>query len=159
MTATGTVCALHLTDREGAPMNGVPSLRLVKGIGAADDRLGLEASARGAEVEPAKQVTLIEREACMAAAAELGAAFDACASRRNIETEGGDLNALVGRTYRVGANVVLRGVEPCDPCGHLQKMTGLPGLVAALAGRGGLRAEVVTGGTVHAGDVIDPRGE
>jgi len=154
MRATGTVRSLYLTNAEGTPMRGVPSLRLEPGLGAADDRLGLQAAAQGEEVEPGKQVTLIEREACDAAAAALGAAFDARASRRNIETEGIDLNALVGRTFRVGADVVLRGVEPCDPCAHLQKMTGLPGLVAALAGRGGLRAEVITGGAVRPGDGI-----
>jgi MOSC domain-containing protein YiiM len=69
-------------------------------------------------------------------------------------TEGVPLNELVGTTFRVG-EVVLKGLELCEPCGYLEKRT-FPGIKAALKGRGGLRCCVVKGGTVRIGDGIEP---
>jgi MOSC domain-containing protein YiiM len=46
--------------------------------------------------------------------------------------------------------VRLRGIRLCEPCTHLQKLTGvkvLPGLVH----RGGLRAEILRGGKMSPG--------
>ena len=51
--------------------------------------------------------------------------------------------------------VVLRGIELCEPCSYLEKCT-FPGIKKALLHRGGLRAEVLTGGTIRPGDAIRP---
>jgi MOSC domain-containing protein YiiM len=64
------------------------------------------------------------------------------------------LNHLVGREFTVGA-VLLRGTRLCEPCAHLEALSA-PGVQRALAHRGGLRAEVVAGGTVRVGDAIGP---
>jgi len=69
----------------------------------------------------------------------------------NVETRGVDLLALVGRQFRIG-EVVLRGNRACEPCRYLDRVTGQPAK-AALAGRGGLRATVITGGAVRVGDL------
>ena len=67
-------------------------------------------------------------------------------------TEGADLDALVGKTFAIG-DAVLIGVRDCPPCAYLEGLTR-PGVRAALEGGGGLRADVVQGGTVHLGDDI-----
>jgi len=63
------------------------------------------------------------------------------------------LDALIGREFRVGPDVVLRGERPCTPCTHLEQLTR-PGAIKALWGRGGLRASIVRGGTIRVGDAI-----
>jgi MOSC domain-containing protein YiiM len=41
----------------------------------------------------------------------------------------------------------------CDPCDHLERKTQ-PGVKAGLDNRGGLRAQIVRGGTIRAGDAV-----
>ena len=103
--------------------------------------------------EPLQHISLIEAEAIEAIARDANVLVDAGATRRNITTRGVPLNHLVDRTFKVGAATV-RGVELCEPCGHMEKLTGRPGICAALIHRGGLRAEIVDGGTVRVGDAI-----
>ncbi len=64
------------------------------------------------------------------------------------------LNHLVGREFQIGP-VRLRGIKLCEPCGHLEKMT-VPGIEKALLHRGGLRAEILTSGTLRPGDPVKP---
>jgi hypothetical protein len=60
----------------------------------------------------------------------------------------------VGRTgAQSRRQVVVRGVEICEPCLHLQKMTR-PGIIAGLLHRGGLNADILTGGTISVGDEV-----
>ena len=75
-------------------------------------------------------------------------------TRRNLVTEGVPLLHLIGRTFRVG-DVVFRGIRSCPPCVHLEKLTR-PGVRTALENRGGLRAEILQGGTLRIGDEITP---
>ena len=63
-----------------------------------------------------------------------------------------DLNDLVGREFRIG-NVRCRGVEPADPCVYLEKLLDKP-VVAALAGRAGLRAAILEDGEIAVGDEV-----
>jgi MOSC domain-containing protein YiiM len=66
-------------------------------------------------------------------------------------TTGVSLNHLVGREFMVG-NARLRGIRLCEPCGHLERMTGrkLKGLVH----RGGLRAQILESGEIKVGDPV-----
>jgi MOSC domain-containing protein YiiM len=77
-------------------------------------------------------------------------------ARRNIVTRGIDLNALVGRRFRIGV-VQCFGQRLCEPCAHLERLTataGKPGTLRALIHRGGLRADVLTDGDIHVGQSI-----
>jgi MOSC domain-containing protein YiiM len=60
------------------------------------------------------------------------------------------VNDLVGRRFRVG-EVECLGVELCEPCLHLQGLTR-PGIIKDLIHRGGLRADILSGGTISVGD-------
>jgi MOSC domain-containing protein YiiM len=101
-------------------------------------------------------VTLVAQEALAAASAQYGVQLGAGAARRNLETRGVDLDALVVLRFHVG-EVELRGERSCEPCCYLDQVTGLPAK-AALQGRGGLRATILSGGRLRVGDlvVVDP---
>lgn len=101
---------------------------------------------------PGRALTLIAAEALEAMAAEHGIDLTAAESRRNVLTRGIDLNALVGRRFRVGG-VECEGVELCHPCKHLEGRTK-PGVIKGLANRGGLNADILTDGEIAVGDEV-----
>jgi MOSC domain-containing protein YiiM len=80
-------------------------------------------------------------------------------ARRNLVTRGIDLNALVGRHFRVG-DVECFGQRLCEPCAHLERLTaeaGKPGTLRALIHKGGLRADLLSDGEIRVGDEIAAR--
>lgn len=68
-------------------------------------------------------------------------------TRRNVITRGVDLNSLVGKTFEV-QGVTFEGMCECSPC-HWMDQAIAPGAEAALRGRGGLRARVLTDGRLR----------
>lgn len=66
--------------------------------------------------------------------------------RRNVITRGVDLETLVGREFEV-QGVRFFGVESCKPCYWMDQAFG-PGAEAALQGRGGLRARILSDGVL-----------
>jgi MOSC domain-containing protein YiiM len=98
-----------------------------------------------------QDITLIEAEAL----AELGARGVTIApeqARRNVVTKGIDLDALIGKRFRVG-EVLCFGQRRCEPCAHLEKLTE-PGTLRGLVHRGGIRADILQPGTISVGDSI-----
>lgn len=72
--------------------------------------------------------------------------------RRNLVVRGVDVNALVGREFRVG-EVRCRGERLAEPCAVLDRANG-GGVLRPLVHRAGLRATVLTGGTLRVGDAV-----
>ena len=68
-------------------------------------------------------------------------------ARRNVITAGIDLNRLIGEEF-VLQGVRFAGVEECRPCYWMEQALG-PGAEAALRGRGGLQAKILTGGPLR----------
>jgi hypothetical protein len=93
-------------------------------------------------------LTLVEAEVLD----ELGLAPET--ARRNVVTRGLDLNALVGKRFTVG-DVECLGQRLCEPCAHLERLAA-PGVLRSLVHRGGLRADVLSDGTVRVGDPVVP---
>jgi MOSC domain-containing protein YiiM len=159
----GSVVSLHIAPEAGAPLATVADVRAVVGRGLEGDRY---CSGRGhysnAPSRGGREVTLIEMEAVEALLDGLLEApgtsaplkLTAAETRRNIATRGVPLNHLVNRTFRVG-EVLLRGTRLCEPCRYLDGLTR-PGVMALLIHRGGLRAQVLTGGIIRVGDTIQP---
>ena len=138
-----------------APMTAVPEVRAVEGRGLEGDRyFHGKGTFSPAVHRPDHEVTLVESEQIAAFAAASGLPFDAAMARRNLVTEGVDLNALVGRSFQVG-EVVLRGIRWCEPCSYLAKTT-YPETLEGLVHRGGLRAQIVRGGMLRVGDSVRP---
>jgi hypothetical protein len=149
----GRLLAIAVCRSAGAPMQSVENIEALPGVGLKDDRYSLgEGTFSRPEQDPGREVTLIEREALDAARADYEQDISHLESRRNLLTEGVPLNHLVGKMFRVG-EVLLRGVRLCEPCGYLDKITGKEGKKSLLH-RGGLRAQILQGGTLHAGDMI-----
>lgn len=92
-------------------------------------------------------LTLIEAEVLEAVG------LTGAAARRNLVTRDVRLNDLVGKRFRVG-EVECYGARLCEPCAHLERLTGLS--PSALAHRGGLRADVLSGGEIAVGDAVVP---
>jgi MOSC domain-containing protein YiiM len=103
-------------------------------------------------------LTLIAAEALEALERDTGIRLSGADTRRNVLTRGIDLNALVGRRFRVG-EVEAVGAELAEPCTKLQQLTSEPGVLRGLVHRGGLRADVVAGGRIAVGDPVRAAGE
>jgi MOSC domain-containing protein YiiM len=146
MTATReTVVSIHLIADRGGKMTTVPTVHAMPGRGLDGDRH----CGRGGE---GRAVTLIESEAFEALERDYKFTLQPGDARRNIVTRGVALNHLVGREFTVGS-VKLRGIELCEPCGHLAKMTS--DIVSrGLVHRGGLRCDILTEGEIRVGDTI-----
>ncbi len=69
-------------------------------------------------------------------------------TRRNVITRGVDLNSLVGEKFTL-QGVTFEGVSECSPCYWMDQAIA-PGAEAALHGRGGLRAKILTDGLLRA---------
>ncbi len=67
--------------------------------------------------------------------------------RRNVITRGVDLQSLIGREFEI-QGVRFFGTESCKPCYWMDRAFG-PGAEAALEGRGGLRARILSDGELR----------
>jgi MOSC domain-containing protein YiiM len=133
--------AIHIGPDRGGALSPVDSVRAVAGKGLEGDRHFADDGAR-----PGGALTLVEAEAVEDVDLPAGGA------RRQVTVRGVRLNELVGQRFRVG-DVECVGVELCEPCLHLQSLTR-PGIIDDLLHRGGLNADIVTGGTISVGDAV-----
>ena len=69
------------------------------------------------------------------------------AVRRNVITRGQDLNALIGKEFKV-QGILFAGMEECRPCSWMDEAIGA-GAEKYLRGRGGLRARILTDGDLR----------
>jgi MOSC domain-containing protein YiiM len=136
-----TVEAIHLGAERVPELWPVESVHAVAGKGLDGDRHYHDEGA------PAGQaLTLVEAEVVE----DVGLAPGG--TRRQVTVRGVDLNALVGKRFRVG-DVECVGVELCEPCAHLEAMTR-PGIIKELVHRAGLNADIIAGGTIRLGDTV-----
>lgn len=150
---SGRVEAIFVAPDAEAPMTALDAVSAVAGQGLEGDRYYRRAGSFSAKDHPGRQITLVEVEALEALRAA-GLDVGIGDSRRNIVTRDVPLNHLVGREFRVGA-VRLRGYKLCEPCAHLEKLAGKP-IREPLIHRGGLNAEILTGGSIRVGDTVEP---
>jgi MOSC domain-containing protein YiiM len=67
--------------------------------------------------------------------------------RRNVITEGLDLNALIGKEFQL-QGIRFLGTEECKPCYWMDQAVA-PGAEDAMKGCGGLRAKILTTGVLR----------
>lgn len=100
------------------------------------------------------QITFVALEVFELALAEFGLQGIAPAvMRRNVVTEGLNLNQLLGREFTIDSGygpVRFAGTRPCSPCAWMD-VTIAPGANRFLKGRGGLRARVLSDGLLSPG--------
>jgi len=117
----------------GDALGPVRSVRAIAGHGLEGDRYFFPDGAPSGEA-----LTLIEAEALD----DVG--LTGAQSRRQVVVRGVAVNDLVGKRFRIG-DVECAGVELCEPCLHLQKLTR-PGIIKDLIHRG----DVVLDPALHA---------
>lgn len=140
----------------GKPKDG-PGLHPTADVEAVEVRAGLGLVGDRYYAVPAHyeaQVTFFATEVFEALLAEFGRDDLApILTRRNIVTRGVALNQLIGQEFTLDAGagpVSFLGTKPCSPCAWMDTMLGA-GAHAFLRGRGGLRARIITTGTLHRG--------
>jgi hypothetical protein len=152
---SGTVAAIALAEQATGTMYTVEHAEVLANRGLAGDRYSAKAGTFTPANDTARgyDLTLIEAEVIDSLTLPEGRRIGYAEARRNIVTRGIDLNALVGRRFRVG-NVECLGQRLCEPCSHLERLT-TKGALRGLIHRGGLRADVVSDGEVTTGTLIE----
>lgn len=159
--------AIFTSSRMGNAMIEHDSIRAIANVGLEADRYstkianGAYSAKRtgkpGRIPDLDRQVSLISLTAIAEANAQLAllgiAPFTPSDTRRNlvIDTSADVLNNLVGKVFKVG-DVTMEGVELCTPCKRPPSLLGRnehgQAFETAFEGRGGLRARVLSDGTI-----------
>ncbi|MGO9529052.1 MAG: MOSC domain-containing protein [Verrucomicrobiia bacterium] len=148
------VTQILISPSPASAMQPTQEVRAVPGKGLVGDRYFSGAGTFSPHPQkPDFEITFIEREKIEAFARDSGLAFTAAHARRNIVTEGVDLNELAGREFLVG-EVRIRGIRLCEPCNYLAKAS-FPEILKGLVNKGGLRAQILSEGVIHVGDCIE----
>lgn len=143
----GSVAAILIAPEAEQPLTRVDRIAAVAGRGLTGDRYY---DGRGTFSGPGRgyQLTLVEAEVLDSVDLSWEQA------RRNIVTRGIALNALAGKRFTIGS-VECIGRRLAEPCAQLEKLSR-PGLLRPLVHRGGLRADILEGGTISIGDSVAP---
>ena len=151
LAALGRVEFIHIADTGGAPPRPLRSALLRAGVGIDGDRYARRAG-YWTDSRVTRDLTLVEGEVVDDLCAE-GVPVGPGELRRNLTTRGVSLNDLIGTPFWLG-DVLCVGTELCEPCRHLEALTGKR-LLRLLAHRGGLRVRVLIDGPISLGDTIE----
>jgi len=99
------------------------------------------------------QITLIEKENIDYYNNKYKSKIPYTDFRRNIVTEGIELNGLIKKEIEIGSIKILP-YELCRPCLHLEQMVNGKDIIKEFLRRGGLRCEVLASGKIKTGDKI-----
>jgi MOSC domain-containing protein YiiM len=149
--AAGSITGIYIASAEGGDIRSVDAVDAVPGRGLVGDRYYAHA-ADEADHDPGTEVTLIASEGLERARAEKGLELKPGEHRRNLVTEGVNLDELIGAEFTVG-NVRLKGIRSNPPCRYLEDLTGKK-LVKPLIDAGGVRAQILAGGIIKVGDTV-----
>jgi MOSC domain-containing protein YiiM len=141
--------SIFIAKEKGSPQIEVREIRLVAGKGIVGDRNF------DRDRWPGQNITFIEAEEVDSFNKTYGRLITPGQTRRNIITRSVRLNDLVGKSFWVG-EVQMYGVELCEPCRTLGTLLAAEGMlphaiVKAWIHKAGLRANVVSSGTLRVG--------
>ncbi len=151
---TGRVIEIHIATQSDTPAEPQASVQLEAGHGIVGDRHFLPQQALVIDDAPRRKedISIISADELDAFNAKFELNIPYGDFRRNIITHDIDLNALVGKRFRIGS-ALCEGMELCEPCSKLARTVNrlvLPHLVH----RAGIRAAVIEAGQVVLGDTI-----
>ena len=149
----GEVVSIQIAPNASEVLENIKEVRAVEGKGLEGDRYFNRNGTYSNKHNESREATFIESEALAALASDYQVEMMASESRRNISTRGVPLNHLVGKEFKVG-EAVFRGIRLCEPCTHLEEVSGKP-VRKGLIHRGGLRAQIVKSGVIHIGDEVE----
>lgn len=148
----GKIEHIFIAPEKGAQVRPLPAVEAIAECGLKGDRYSRDLNRKNV----GQQVTLIEAEAIEKFVAETGLAMAPHEPRRNLVTRGIDLNALLGKRFKVG-ECEFEGFELCEPCATWGRNTHME-VVRFFVHRGGLNARIVKGGTISVGCSITAHG-
>lgn len=150
MSEAGQVIEILITDKEAGDLGVHNSAELHEGKGIVGDRYY--------DTNPDDAVTLIDWDVIDAVNKATGWSLTPADTRRNIVTRGVDLNQWETSRFKIG-DAVLEGFELCEPCAILGGLLANDDrssaeVVKALTHKAGLRARILQGATISAGDAV-----
>tara|TARA_B100000900_G_scaffold272203_1_gene232486 strand:- start:49 stop:495 length:447 start_codon:yes stop_codon:yes gene_type:complete len=143
----GKIEAINITNISENNTFYINQAILEKGKGIVNDRY------YGNFKEKKEQVTLINLEEINNFNNQIKMNIDAKSFRRNIIVSGINLNELINKKVKIN-EVTLKIHEICQPCKYLQDKLKIPGLIKILVNKSGVRAEILTSGSISVGDDI-----
>ena len=143
----GKIEAINITNISEDNTFYVNQAILEKGKGIVNDRY------YGNFKEKKEQVTLINLEEINNFNNKIKQNIDAKNFRRNIIVSGIDLNKFINKKIKIN-DVTLKIHEICQPCKYLQDRLKIPGLVKMLLNKSGVRAEILSSGSISVGDAV-----
>jgi len=149
----GTILSIQIAPNANGHLQNLEAVNAVEGVGLEGDRYHKRAGTYSNKHDESREATFIESEALEALTNDYHIELNGAESRRNFTTSGVALNHLVGRQFKVG-EAIFRGIRLCEPCTHLEEVSGKP-VRKGLIHRGGLRAQIVKSGRVCVGDAVE----
>ncbi len=148
-----TISEILISESPESPMVSVAEAQAIAGRGIKGDRYyndrgTFSPKSRRADFE----LTMIEKEKVDAFALSSELPFTAKDARRNLVTEGIELNELVGKEFHIGESRLM-AIRLCEPCGYLAKIS-YPETLKGLIHKGGLRVQILESGKIQVGDSI-----
>ena len=143
----GKVLEIGISENSKGEIRKQPFVEAIAGKGLINDRHHKEGN------KNKNQITLIEIENIELYNQISGTSIRPIDFRRNIITKNISLNKLVGKEFHIG-KVKVKGINLCEPCLYLQKKLNNSNIVKEFAHKGGLRAQILTEGTIYSSDLI-----
>ena len=143
----GKIEAINITNISEENTFYVNQAILEKGKGIVNDRYYENFK------EKKEQVTLINLKDINNFNNKIKKHIDTKDFRRNIIISGINLNKLINKKIKIN-EVTLKIHEICQPCKYLQDKLKIPGLVKMLVNKSGVRAEILTSGSLSVGNLI-----
>ena len=143
----GKIEAINITNISEENTFYINQAFLEKGKGIVNDRYYENFK------EKKEQVTLINLEEINNFNNQIKQNIDAKDFRRNIIISGINLNELINKKIKIN-KITLKIHEICQPCKYLQDRLKIPGLVKMLLNKSGVRAEILSSGSLSVGDTI-----
>ena len=147
MKKISKVFKIGISKDDGQKINEISEIEVMSGKGILGDRHFRDDKDRKG------QITLIEKENIDYYNNKYKSKIPYTDFRRNIVTEGIELNSLVKKEIEIGTIKILP-YQLCKPCLHLEQMVSGKDIIKEFLRRGGLRCEVLVSGKVKIGDKI-----
>jgi MOSC domain-containing protein YiiM len=153
---SGKIVKLLISKDTQTPMLNVNQIVLEVGKGIFGDRYYNQVGtfSNKGEIEPDRDVTLIEIEKIDALNQEQNLDITPEDLRRNIVVSNCDLNSLVDKEFQIG-EVVLKGLRLCEPCKYLSDKLNNEEVLSQMIHKAGLRAQIIKGGSINLNSQVE----
>jgi MOSC domain-containing protein YiiM len=152
---TGTVINIYVSSQKGKPMHTIRKRAQVTITGIRGDRYQKRAGAWSKSTDTHRDVTFFSLEDLengnQNRQKDNKPLFCPEHTRRNIFTQGIDLNLLKGKRFQVGT-AIFEWTQICDPCTRPSALSGNPDFKDYF--EGGIRARVIKPGYIKPHDTI-----